>query len=132
MPTKRKAATNSAQTKAVAKELSKRRVFIFAALFAILALGGLIGEESDILAHAFDDIAILSLSVIILLVIAVSWKKVSFKELVMQHNVITIFFVVALIVQIAAIFIEISDPADFGNEIPTLILIILSLANRFA
>ncbi|HVA82719.1 MAG TPA: hypothetical protein VNF06_00975 [Candidatus Aquilonibacter sp.] len=132
MPTKRKAATNSAQTKAVAKELSKRRVFIFAALFAIFALGGLIGEESDILAHAFDDIAILSLSVIILLVIAVSWKKVSFKELVMQHNVITIFFVVALIVQIAAIFIEISDPADFGNEIPTLILIILSLANRFA
>ncbi|MDE1850970.1 MAG: hypothetical protein KGH54_04235 [Candidatus Micrarchaeota archaeon] len=131
MPAKGKAVASSAQAKAVAKELSKRRVFIFAALFAILALGGLIGEESDMLAHAFDDIAILSLSVIVLLVIGVSWKKVSFKELIMQHNVITLLFAVALAVQIAAIFIEMSDPADFGNEIPSLILILLAIANRF-
>ncbi|MDE1828194.1 MAG: hypothetical protein KGH65_03485 [Candidatus Micrarchaeota archaeon] len=129
MATKKK--PNASQSKQVVKELSKRRVFIFAALFAMLVLGSLIGEESDILSHAFDDVAIFWLSVIVLLVIAVSRKKVSLKELIMQHNVITVLFVAALLIQIAAIFIEMSDPADFGNEIPTLILIILAIANRF-
>lgn len=129
MATKKK--PNASQSKQVAKELSKRRVFIFAALFAILVLGSLIGEESDILSHVFDDVAIFWLSVIVLLVIAISRKKVSIKELAMQHNVITVLFVAALLIQIAAIFIEMSDPADFGNEIPTLILIILAIANRF-
>ena len=115
----------------VEKELAKRRVFLFFAAFAVLALVSTLSEESDMLLFVGDDIIILSIAITTIWLILASWKKTSLKQLVAQHNLILSLFVVALIVQIAAIFLEINDPTDFGNEIPSLFLILFTLANRF-
>jgi hypothetical protein len=42
-----------------------------------------------------------------------------------------VLFVIMLIFKIFAIFQEIGDPSDFGNEPPILILLILTLLSRF-
>lgn len=115
----------------IIRELSRRRVFIFAAFFVIFVLGSLIAEEGDILSHAFDDAAIFAIGLITLVFLYVSRHRHSLSELTKQHNVVFALFVLALLIQIAAIFMEMNDPQDFGNEIPSLILILLVLANRF-
>lgn len=113
------------------KELAKRRVFLFFALFIVIALAGLIPEEADIFSHVVDEYALVGISIIALIYLAVSWKKNTLPELKMQHNILLVLFIMALIIQLYAIPIEISDPMDFGNDIPVLILLILLLANRF-
>lgn len=86
--------------------------------------------ELNIPIHAFDDIAIAILSLIAVIYLIISWKRVSLKGLLRQNNNLFILFVIVLIVQIIGIIIE-AGTADFGDEIPVLIGIIITLANRF-
>jgi phosphoglycerol transferase MdoB-like AlkP superfamily enzyme len=112
-------------------ELGRRRVYIFFAAFFALALVGLIPEEIDIFTHAIDEMGIVTISIIVLILIAIWRKKTTLAELKRQHNIITILFVVALLFKLYAFTVEINDPQDFGDEIPVLIGIILTLLNRF-
>jgi hypothetical protein len=113
------------------KALAKRRVFVFFFVFAIIALLSTVAEESDIFLHALDDYVIIIIAIIALLFIYLSRKKQTVSQLARQHNVILALLVIALIVQIYAIIVEFNDPADFGNEIPVLVLIVMMLVNRF-
>jgi drug/metabolite transporter (DMT)-like permease len=119
-----------AYDKSVVRELSRRRVFVFVAAFLALALFADGLTEADILTHALDDFAIVALSIIVLILIAVWRKKVTLSELKKQHNIITILFVVMLIFKLYAVTVEMNDPQDFGDEIPSLIGIVLTLLNR--
>ncbi len=114
----------------VQHELEKRRVFLFLSVFFFIAmlLDGL--GELNIPLHAFDDIAIAILALIAIIYLIISWKRVGLKSLLRQNNNIFILFVIVLIVQIVGIIAEAGTP-DFGDEIPVLIGIIITLVNRF-
>jgi hypothetical protein len=96
-----------------------------------LALVGLIPEEGDIFTHAVDEIGIVTISIIVLVLLAVWRKKVTLPELKKQHNIITALFVIALVFKLYAFTVETNDPQDFGDEIPVLIGLILTILNRF-
>lgn len=113
------------------RDLGRRRVFVFIALFLILALANALREENDIVLHALDDNVIILLAIVILAYIGISWKKETPEALRKQHNLVLVLLIVAVLVQIYGFIEEINDPADFGNEIPTLMLLILGLINRF-
>ncbi len=119
------------EDKMVIREIAKRRVFLFFSILTVLALSEAATTESDIFLHAIDDYAIVILSILTALLIILWWKKQTLGELRKQHNTILIIWVVALLFQIFAFVQEINDPVDFGNEIPSLILILLTLINRF-
>ncbi len=122
---------SSAEEKTLRRELGRRRVYIFVSAWLLLALGGVINEESDIFLHALDEYVIFALAVIAAILFVIWRKKQSLPELKKQHNIIWILFVVALVFKIYGIYVEAGDPEDFGNEIPIFILLILTLVNRF-
>ena len=62
--------TSPPDEKSIARELAKRRAFILLFIVLIEILGAFIGIENDMLAHSIDDYAILTISIIGLLVIA--------------------------------------------------------------
>ncbi len=88
-------------------------------------------EESDMFMHALDDYGTVAIAAITLILLAIWWKKQTLNDLRKQHNIITGLFVVALLLTFYAFSVEMGDPADFGNEIPSLILIILIILNKF-
>jgi len=49
-----------------------------------------------------------------------------------QHNQILIMMIGALAFQLFAFAAEYNDPAGFGNEVPSLLALILVYINRFA
>jgi hypothetical protein len=114
----------------IQRELGRRRVFVFAATFFALGLFGDALTEADMLMHVLDEIAIVSLSIIVLMLIVFWRSKVTLSELKKQHNIITILFVIMLVFKIYAVTIEMGDKEDFADEIPILIGIILTLLNR--
>ena len=113
------------------KEISRRRVFVFILLIGVIALGPAFFAEGDMLSHAIDDIAIMGLSLVGLAFLALSWKKDTVSQLKRQNTIIFAIFVVHLVIQIIAIIIEIHDAAVFGDEIPSLIVLLLALVNWF-
>ncbi len=113
-------------------ELSRRRVFLFFAATSVAIVVGVLFEESDQLLHLMDDLAILLLMGGVVAFLGSSWKRQALPELRRQNNVAVVLAAVALAFQIAAFPIEISDPADFGNEIPFLIFLLATIVNRFA
>lgn len=113
------------------RELGRRRVFVFVAAFLVLALANAVREENDIFLHALDDNVIILLALIILVYVGISWKKDTPEALRKQHNIVMLLLVVAVAFQIYGFVQEINDPADFGNEIPSLMLLVLALVNRF-
>jgi uncharacterized membrane protein YozB (DUF420 family) len=117
------------EEKAVNRELGRRRVFVFSAAFLALALFGDAMTEADMFTHVLDEIAIVSLSIIVLILIAAWRKKVTLQDLKKQHNIIAMLFAIMLIFKLYAITVEIGDPEDFGDEIPILIGLILTLLN---
>ncbi len=121
----------ASEEKALTREFGRRRVYIFVSAWLLLALGGVINEESDIFLHALDEYVIFALVVIAAILFVIWRKKQSLSELKKQHNIIWILFVVALVFKVYAIYVEAADPTDFGNEIPIFILLILTLVNRF-
>lgn len=117
--------------RALRRELGRRRVFFYVSLFLALALGGLIPGEADMFLHALDEYAIVTLS-IIALALLIAWRnKQSLAALKKQNNIVLVLFVIALIFKLYAFTVEANDPADFGDEIPVAIGLILVLLNRF-
>jgi dolichyl-phosphate-mannose--protein O-mannosyl transferase len=121
----------SAEEKTLRRELGRRRVYIFVSAWLLLALGGVINEESYIFLHALDEYVIFAIVIVAVLLFVLWRKKQSLPELKKQHKIIWILFAVALVFKIYAIYVEAGDPEDFGNEIPIFILLILTLVNRF-
>ena len=121
----------SESVKGLIRELARRRVFLFFSVLLVLALFNAIFEEADTFLHALDDYAIVSISIVVVAFIALSWNKQSLEALRRQHTIIVGLFLLALGFQIFAFVQEINDPPDFGNEIPSLTLLALVFANRF-
>ncbi|MDE1870960.1 MAG: hypothetical protein KGI06_01845 [Candidatus Micrarchaeota archaeon] len=113
------------------KEIAKRRVFVFILLIGLIAIGPAFMAEGDMLSHAVDDIAIMGLSLVGLAFLALSWKKNTVSQLRMQNSIILAIFVLLLVIQIFAIVIELHDAADFGDEIPSLVVLALAVINWF-
>ena len=122
----------STEEKTMRRDLGRLRVFAFTAIFLAVALVGVINEELDIFLHALDEYAIIGLSIVVILLVVVWRKKRTLSDLKMQLNVYEVLFLVMLIFKIFAFIQEIADPTDFGNEPPLLILLILTLIQRFA
>jgi hypothetical protein len=117
--------------KSFAREISRRRVFIFVSTFLVLAGVGIIIEESDMFLRAIDDYAMVALAVIALLGFAMWRNKLSVAELRKQNNVFAALFVVALLFKLYGTISELGDASDFGDEIPLLIAFVLTIASRF-
>jgi hypothetical protein len=114
----------------ITRELGRRRVFVFVSAYLALGLFGDALTESDILTHVLDEIAIVSLSIIVLVLVVFWRKKVTLSELKKQHNIIAILFVIMLVFKLYAVTVEMGDKEDFADEIPILIGLILTLLNR--
>ena len=123
--------TDVSEERSIARELAKRRAFIVLFIVLIEIVGAFVNLESDMLAHALDDYAILVISVVAFLVIGVMWKKQSLAELRKQHNILLIILMVALVFQIYGFVAEANDPADLGNEFPSLTILVLMVINKF-
>lgn len=115
----------------VSKWLGRTRVFAFFWTFALVAIANTVAEERDIFLHVVDDYTDITLALIAIVVIALWWKKKTPAELKRTNNVLTALAVILILATIFAITQEIGDPADFGNEIPTLLFGIFMLINRF-
>ncbi len=114
----------------VQHELEKRRVFAFLAVFFFVAMLLDALTELDVLSHSIDDFGIALMALIAIVYLAVSWKHTGIKELLTQNNVLFVLFAIALIFQVYGLFAE-AGTNDFGDEIPVLLGLIITLANRF-
>ncbi len=122
------------------KSLGRRRVFAFFWVFALVAISNTVVEENDIFLHVVDDYADIIFAVVAIIVLALWWKKDSMSQLKMTNNIMAVLAVALILATIFAITQELCpagstivtcDPADFGNEIPTLFFGIFMLINRF-
>ncbi len=121
----------SSEEKMMRRDLGRLRVSVFVAVSLAALTVGIIGEESDIILHALDEYAIFALSIVVILLLVVWRKKRTLADLKMQLNVFEVLFVIMLIFKIFAFTQEMSDPADFGDEVPLLIVLILTVIQRF-
>jgi len=122
----------SVEEKSMRRDLGRLRVFAFAAIFLVVGLAGQVNEESDMFLHALDEYALIGLSIVVILLVVAWRKKRTLSDLKMQLNIYEVLFLIMLIFKIFAFTQEIGDPTDFGNEPPLLILLILTLIQRFA
>jgi len=116
--------------KTVQHELAKRRVFVFIAVFFFVGMLLDVFGELNTISHSVDDFGIALMSLIAIVYLAVSWKHIEINELLTQNNVVFVLFVVALLFQIYGLFVE-AGTYDFGDEIPVLLGLVITLANRF-
>ena len=113
------------------KELAKRRVFLFGGAALLFALFGVLFEESDKLLHLIDDVVVVGVGLLIVALI-IAWRnRVAAEDVHRQNNLFTVLLVIALVAELIAFPIEISDPMDFGNEPPSLIILVVFILNRF-
>lgn len=113
------------------KWLARNRVFAFFWTFALIAILNTVTEENDIFLHVVDDYADIAIIVVALALLAMWWKKKDPSQLKRTGNVMAVFAVLLILATIFAITQEYGDPADFGNEIPSLLFGIFLLINRF-
>jgi hypothetical protein len=111
-------------------QLARRRVFVFFFAFTLVALLPTMLGESDQLTHIADDVILVALAIIALAIIGAWWRRDTVAGLQQTHNAVLTLLIIALIVQIGAIYIERNDPSDFGNEIPSLFFILAMIINR--
>jgi len=121
----------SSEEKMMRRDLGRLRVFAFVAVSLAALTLGVINEESDILLHALDEYAIFTLSIVVILLLVVWRKKRTLADLKMQLNVFEVLFLVMLVFKIFAFTQEMSDPTDFGDEVPLLIVLIITVIQRF-
>ena len=121
----------SPEQKSWTKQVGRIRVFVFFWVFALAALSNTITEERDIFFHVLDDYTDITLAIIAIIVLAILWRRKSLQSLRTANNIATVLAVLLIAATIFAITQEIHDPADFGNEIPTLFFGIFMIANRF-
>ena len=120
------------EDKLVARELGKRRVFVFFAVAIALAFAvDAIVVESDNFMFALDDYGLVGLSILALVLVGVWRSRRSLSELRSQNNIIVVLFVIALLFKIYGVVVESGHPDDFGDEIPGLLILIVTVLNRF-
>ena len=100
------------------RELARRRVFCFLSIFFAIALAGDIPGEADIFLHALDEYAIVSLSVLALIIIFVWRNNKTLSQLKKQNNIILVLFIIALGFKLFAFMVESNDPMDFRRRNP--------------
>lgn len=115
----------------ITKWLGRSRVYAFFWVFFLAAIANTVNEESDIALHVADDYVDIILAVVAIILLALWWKKKAPAELKRTNNVMAVFAVLLILATIFAFTQEIGDPADFGNEIPSLFFGIFMLINRF-
>lgn len=71
------------------------------------------------------------LMVAIVAFIMISWKKEPLEQLRGQNKVILGLMVVAFVFTAYAVIQELNDPEDFRDELPSIILLVIMLVNRF-
>ena len=106
-------------------------VYLFFWAFVVVAISKVIAEENDLFLHVADDYVDIILAVIAIAILAVMWRKKSTPSLRRANNIATILAVALIAAAIFAITQEVGDPADIGNEIPTLFFGIFMIAIRF-
>ncbi len=106
-------------------------MFVFFWGFALVALANTVGEERDVFLHVVDDYVDIILAVVAIVIIAAMWRKQAAPQMRRVNNIASILAILLVIATIYAISQEIGDPADFGNEIPSLLFGITMLVNRF-
>jgi amino acid permease len=121
----------SPEKKKLAKELSRRRLSIIGYATALVASIFTITGEDDIFLHALDDYAIVTLSIVALILFLVWRKKDSLADLKRLNNISLVIALVLLVFVIFAFTQEINDAEDFGDDPAQLIFLILLIVNRF-
>ena len=121
----------SPEKKKLAKELSRRRLSTIGFATALVATIFTITDEDDIFLHALDDYAIVTLSIVALILILAWRKRESLEDLRKLNNVSLMIAVVLLVFVIFAFTQEINDASDFGDDPAQLIFLILLIVNRF-
>jgi hypothetical protein len=114
----------------VTKFLGRRRVYAIVSVWLLVLIEVAI-MEGDTFIHAFDDIAVVAIAAITIILVLLWRSKTSLAELKKQTNIFAALFVIGLAVKLFAIVVEAADPADFGDEIPLFVLMVILVLNRF-
>lgn len=130
-PTSAVAAAPASDEASTRRELGVRRASLYVSIFGVVVLGLVTLGESDKPLHLIDDLVLVAVAVVAIVLIGLGWKRQTLSELHRLNKVLTGLFAVAFVGQVFGIFVEFNDPKDFGNDIPSLILVVLVLANRF-
>ncbi len=96
-----------------------------------MAISNTVVEENDIFLHVVDEYADITVGIVAVILLAMWWRKQNPAQLKRTANVMALLAALIILATIFAISQEYADPADFGNEIPTLFFGIFLLANRF-
>ncbi len=118
-------------TDALFKQMARKRVNIFFAIFLLIAMAAAVADEvSTSLLFATDEIMFVVIALMgIIYLVAMSQKK-SLKDLRIQNNMLFLLFLIALIIQLVWMPIEFGT-SDFGDDVPMLIFFVLAVLNRF-
>ncbi len=125
---------NSVQTtesKSMIKEMGRLRANGLFMVFLAVYLIGVIMEEADIPIRAADDMAGVGLSIVGLVFIGLTWKRRSVENLRMANNTLFVLILLMLAFTIFGASQEAGNFQDFSDEIPSIILLVLGLTNRF-
>jgi len=115
----------------LAREIARRRV-AFVGAFLSLVFGFTITEEiSDSVLYIADDAALLLLGIVIIVLFLLYRNKINEMDLKRFNNIAAIIFAIGLIIKIFAIVIEAADPDALGDDIPSVIIFLVFLLNRF-
>lgn len=112
-------------------EFARVRTFLYFYIASFIIFIGVIFEELGPDFHELDDILFIALAFIAIVIIIYRWKNRSLSGLRLTNNISALIAFLLVLVSIYAISIEMGDTADFGDEIPQLLLSIIILISRF-
>lgn len=111
----------SAGQMADVREFARRRVAMFLYVLTVIVFPTFIPQEAAEFTHVVDDYATVVLALVAIVFYVAMWRK-PVQSIRTANKLATILAVLIILVTIYAVTQEIADPADFGNEIPTIIL----------
>ncbi|AWR99211.1 hypothetical protein [Metallosphaera hakonensis] len=114
----------------VEKLVSRRRVFLFSSIVALVFGLDIAPEMHDNPLYAVDDIAMIIIGVIGILLYFLM-KRNDEPTLSKLENVYLGIFAVALVLKLTWAVIESRDPGDMADDTPAVLILIAVLANRF-
>ncbi len=119
-----------------AKDLAiwKRRgaIFLFLGVIAII-FGATAGEEvGNNPLFAVDDLVVLVVAILLIAIWVVRLRGAStLPQLRTAANISVILLAVAVLAKLYGVFVERNSPDDFGDEIPSLYILLVSIGSRF-
>ena len=111
--------------------LQRRRVYVFLAIAVLLASTYALALHGFSGGDAFDDLVLIGAALLSLIILGTQREKKTARALVLQFNVVTVIFAIALLATIAFFLLVTKNPSDFDDEVPALIAVILAILNRF-